>query len=376
MTSKVAPESAGIHWPANECPGLEEGRFVEMHRVVPFAAVACPDDRRRRRVVRACHRLSTRPQWALARVAKVAAAADLNSAVPSWGVQVRILSRAPLRPRYPTQCPGDLYAYAVQPLGDPIGEGRTAEVYDLGDGRVLKLLREGLPVGWLEAEADKTASVRRAGAPAPGVHGPREVGLRVGYVFDKAPGKKLLARMKRSPQRIRKWGRLMARHPRQHPRLRVCRSSRCQGGARLEDRQGRGSAFDEKAAARDALTRLPDGSKVLHGDLHPDNVFLDGDTATVIDWVDACCGDPAADIARTMWLISPSVIPRDLVGRRPPSCWARQPETPTSTGSSRRLSGSRIDVKAWRLPVVAARLSEGIESEEKILVREVRRLIG
>jgi len=264
----------------------------------------------------------------------------------------------------------------VQSLGDPIGEGRTAEVYDLGDGHVLKLLREGLPVGWLEAEADKTASVHRAGAPAPGVHGPREVGLRVGYIFDKAPGKKLLIRIKRSPQRIRKWGRIMGDI---HASILDC------GCADLPDVKEvlawkivRAEALSskEKATARDALTRLPDGRKVLHGDFHPDNVFLDGDTATVIDWVDACCGDPAADIARTMWLLSPPVIPRDLMGRRTAKLLgdaARSAYLGRILPAARR---SRSDIRAWQLPVVAARLSESIESEEKVLVREVRRLIG
>ena len=33
------------------------------------------------------------------------------------------------------------------------------------------------------------------------------------------------------------------------------------------------------------------------------------------------------------------------------------------------------DVRAWRLPVLATRLSEGIDQEEKVLVREVRKLL-
>ena len=104
-------------------------------------------------------------------------------------------------------------------------------------------------------------------------------------------------------------------------------------------------------------------------------MFLDGDKATVIDWVDACCGDPAADIARTMWLLSPSVIPRELVGRRTAKLLS---EAARSAYLGRILPAarrSRADIRAWELPVGAARLSEDIESEEKVLVREVRRLI-
>ncbi|MBU1227038.1 MAG: phosphotransferase [Actinobacteria bacterium] len=261
-------------------------------------------------------------------------------------------------------------------LGDPIGEGRTAEVYDLGDGRVLKLLREGLPAGWLDVEAEKTASVRLAGAPAPGVHGPREVGYRIGYVFDRAPGKKMLARMRRSPQRVRQWGHLLGDI---HARIFHC------GCADLPDVKemlawkivrAEALSSQEKAAARDLLTRLPGGTKVLHGDFHPNNVFLDGDEATVIDWVDASCGDPAADIARTMWLLSPDVDSKDGGLRRPARVLgdaARRAYAATILPAAGRTMSQ---VRAWRLPVLAGRLSEGIEHEEKALVGEVRRLLG
>lgn len=264
----------------------------------------------------------------------------------------------------------------MQSLGEPIGEGRTAQVFDVGNGRVLKLLREGLPPGWLDVEADKTAAVHRAGAPAPAVHGPMEVGYRVGYLFDRAPGKKVLARMKRSPQRIRHWGRLLAEV---HSRILHC------GCADLPDVKevlawkivrAEGLSSLEKAAARDALTRLPGGTKVLHGDFHPDNVFIDGSTATVIDWVDAACGDPAADIARTMWLISPEVIPKDLVGPRTARLLGETARSAYAATILPAADRSIADIRAWRLPVLAGRLSEGIANEEEALVGEVRRLLA
>ncbi|MCB2224122.1 MAG: phosphotransferase [Actinobacteria bacterium] len=263
----------------------------------------------------------------------------------------------------------------MQPLGDPIGEGRTAEVYDLGDGRVLKLLKEGLPPGWLDIEADKTAAVHAAGAPAPGVHGVMEVGDRVGYVFDRAPGRKMLARIKRSPQRIRRWGRMLGEI---HARILDC------GCAELPDLKeslawkivrAEGLSSREKAAARDALTGLPDGCKVLHGDFHTNNVFVDGEDAVVIDWIDATCGDPAADIARTLWLLSPEVIPPAGMGRRAARMLAEAART-AYLGTILPAAGrTRTDVAAWRLPVLAGRLSEGIAHEQQALVREVRSLI-
>jgi len=49
------------------------------------------------------------------------------------------------------------------------------------------------------------------------------------------------------------------------------------------------------AAERAALRELPDGEALCHGDFHPRNVIVDGDELTIIDWVDASSGPPAAD---------------------------------------------------------------------------------
>ena len=42
---------------------------------------------------------------------------------------------------------------------------------------------------------------------------------------------------------------------------------------------------------------------VCHGDFHPLNVIVNGDTATVIDWTDAGLGDAMGDVARTALLL-------------------------------------------------------------------------
>lgn len=43
--------------------------------------------------------------------------------------------------------------------------------------------------------------------------------------------------------------------------------------------------------------------RLLHRDLHPDNVLLSGRGPVVIDWTNARAGDPALDIAMT-WVIN------------------------------------------------------------------------
>ncbi|MGW1549107.1 aminoglycoside phosphotransferase family protein [Streptomyces sp. NPDC002346] len=49
--------------------------------------------------------------------------------------------------------------------------------------------------------------------------------------------------------------------------------------------------------------------RVLHLDLHPDNVILTGRGPVVIDWSNAGAGDPAADVAMTMVTVGSADVP-------------------------------------------------------------------
>ncbi len=55
----------------------------------------------------------------------------------------------------------------MQPLGPKIAEGRDSEIYDHGDGRVLRVPRDGRS---LVAEAEIMRHVRSHGYPVPEVH--------------------------------------------------------------------------------------------------------------------------------------------------------------------------------------------------------------
>jgi hypothetical protein len=53
----------------------------------------------------------------------------------------------------------------------------------------------------------------------------------------------------------------------------------------------------------DRLADMPDGDRLCHGDFHPVNVLGQNSLPMVIDWPDACCGGPAADVCRSYLLL-------------------------------------------------------------------------
>jgi aminoglycoside phosphotransferase (APT) family kinase protein len=128
-----------------------------------------------------------------------------------------------------------------------------------------------------------------------------------------------------------------------------------------------------KKQAVQALEYLPDGSMICHGDFHPDNVLMAARGPVVIDWMNTGRGNPLADVARTALTLG--------LGSLPPGTslfrgWLIQ--------SFRRIFRAlylrryfqlwpfaQAQMKAWLLPVAAARLNEGIPGEEEQLVRLV-----
>jgi tRNA A-37 threonylcarbamoyl transferase component Bud32 len=80
------------------------------------------------------------------------------------------------------------------------------------------------------------------------------------------------------------------------------------GETLLEGIWGRPWAMPRAAAViadlHERVHAIPfDGARLVHFDLHPDNVLLGPDGPVLIDWTNARGGDPDADVALT-WLIA------------------------------------------------------------------------
>jgi aminoglycoside phosphotransferase (APT) family kinase protein len=65
----------------------------------------------------------------------------------------------------------------------------------------------------------------------------------------------------------------------------------------------------EKQVAQRALSDLPDGAAICHGDFHPDNVLFSTRGPIVIDWETATRGNPLGDVACTSRLMKGASLP-------------------------------------------------------------------
>jgi aminoglycoside phosphotransferase (APT) family kinase protein len=151
-----------------------------------------------------------------------------------------------------------------------LGSGRSADVYDLGTGRVLRRYRVPIDVA---TEARLMRYLSAAGYPVPEVYDADGRDL----VMERLDGRDMLADLGRRP-----W--LISRHARTL--------------AGLHDRLHQITAPPglPVAASTDG-SALGSGSAVLHMDLHPANVMLTSRGPVVIDWTGARSGPAGADVA-------------------------------------------------------------------------------
>jgi aminoglycoside phosphotransferase (APT) family kinase protein len=161
-----------------------------------------------------------------------------------------------------------------RPPGRLIGSGRSADVYEVDSGRVLRRYR-------VEAAVDAEARLMRylwsAGFPVPEVydaHG-RDI------VMARLRGTDMLSDLTRRPWLAGRYGRVLAR---MHDKL-------------------------HEIEAPPWLARpLGAGDRVLHLDLHPGNVVLTADGPTVIDWSNGAAGPPGADVAMAILIMRVSEV--------------------------------------------------------------------
>lgn len=251
--------------------------------------------------------------------------------------------------------------------GRLIAQGRTAEIFAQGDDRVLKLFRANISQKSVAKEYTLARIISETGVPAPAVFEIVSVDGRWGIVYQRIAGKTMLELLARSPQSYRRQARRLARlHHSIHQHSAINLPGQKQVLAESISKV-RALSYQDKQKILHHLETLPRGDRLCHGDFHPDNVMVYSGEAVVLDWMNACIGSPAADVARSVLLL------RDAAPLSPTTGWRTKLISIFRKGFftaylREYYSLSGIDpeqVAAWMLPVAAARLSEALPPAEK-----------
>ena len=231
--------------------------------------------------------------------------------------------------------------------GRLLATGNMAEVFEWGN-RVLKLYKS--PAAKIVAfrEAAIHAAVEALGLPVPTVWGTEQVGSRWGIVFDRLSDTSFANRMRSAPAQTPYYLERLARlHIAIHRHgAAPFASLKVRLAGRIRETQHLDEA--RRQSLLEGLIAMPDGDRLCHGDFHPLNVLGDAAEPMVIDWPDACRGDPAADLCPSYLLLALHV--NDLAA-------------PYLDAYCRLGDISPEAALAWLPYVAAARLAEEVPGE-------------
>jgi aminoglycoside phosphotransferase (APT) family kinase protein len=188
----------------------------------------------------------------------------------------------------------------VEP-GPKLASGRDADVFDLGNGRVVR--RNRVREKTSEYEAEVMRFVREWDYPVPAVYAVSGPDM----VMDRVDGPTMLTDLGRRPWRLWQHARTLAKLHRQLHGIPAPDWVLTYASHPAFATDDPGAVSRPEAPGANTTPAAPDA--ILHLDLHPDNIILSPSGPVVIDWRNARRGDDTIDVATTWLIMATSKVP-------------------------------------------------------------------
>ncbi len=262
-----------------------------------------------------------------------------------------------------------------------IAEGREAEMFAWGEGKILRLMRGSDDFERARMERDMLVlkGARERGLRVPAVYEAVEHMGRPGIVMERIDGADLLTVIGRQPWKVWWVAGISGRaHARMHEIAAPAELEATRAGITRRVTQSPHVPKVVADAALRALADLPDGDRLSHGDFHPANILMDGDEPVIIDWSNVSRGDPAADVARTLVILeSGEPPPGTPLPLRLMALFGRRLLTSAYLRAYRRVAPLDMDlVRRWEAVRLADRLADSIQEERPKILRLLSKAYG
>ncbi|MDC7242136.1 MAG: aminoglycoside phosphotransferase family protein [Spirochaetales bacterium] len=272
-------------------------------------------------------------------------------------------------------------AYLQENPGELLFTSRSSRIFQWKGSTLLKLFNSEVDPDLIRNEEINTNEAFSRGVSKVQCHGLVEVDGQLGLIMERVEGKTLISLAASKPGTALAVPALMASLQINMHRTETT-SIRCYKEIVLKALESQPLSFlssDERTLVRKKLDSLPDGNSILHLDYHPDNIMSDTREATIIDWMTAASGPPAADVAATLYLLNEGemipglnrVVASVLESIRKLICRRYLKEYKKVTGIRDE------DIAPWRLPFLIVRLGIwNIASEVDLLKTKIRQELG
>jgi serine/threonine protein kinase len=182
-----------------------------------------------------------------------------------------------------------------------LARGGQAEIYEYGDGKVLRVLRGPQDRELLKNEIEVMKALRgRVHIPA--VYAYMEIDGRPAAIVERIKGHSLVEEMRRHPLSIGEVTRTLARL---HLKIGEARIACALPSERSNVLVGQSPLLDDelKDFVCGLIDGLPRGDDLCHGDFHPGNILRHEGRDYIIDWFGAYRGDILSDVAHSYLLM-------------------------------------------------------------------------
>lgn len=206
-------------------------------------------------------------------------------------------------------------------IGALIGKGNTADVFDMGGKKVIKLFNSGYPLNSVIHEYENSKLLNMLDVPIVKSYELVTYNGRHGIVYDRIDGKSMqdillhiddfenkataLVLLKKYAIALASLHKNILSHKLQSA---VSVKSILKENIEHTDRL----SMQCKSKLITTLDMLPDGDNFCHGDFHFGNVIVSQEKYFIIDYMNVCCGHEYGDIARTVYLIEMTPVPAEI----------------------------------------------------------------
>lgn len=180
-----------------------------------------------------------------------------------------------------------------------IGQGRTAELFEYGDNKILKIYGLSMPKDSCEKEFIITQNVYNQFNICPKAYELIESDGREGAIYERITGKTLLNNMLSNVFKINSMSRQLAHY---HCSMQAPVNFKLltvQEKLKRDIKNNSELSDGVKRHVYEYIDKLPTDNVLCHFDFHPDNIMMSDKGPVIIDWMTACVGDKLADVART-----------------------------------------------------------------------------
>ncbi len=250
--------------------------------------------------------------------------------------------------------------------GKLIGQGRTSEIFEWGEDRILKLFRIGIPKVLIEGEYKASLQISKRMKFTPKVYEFVEIDNRSGIIYERINGSTMMKIIASKPWKVKKEAQRLAELHKSIQQKVDFELPKYKTRLKLYISRTELLSDDIKTKLYKYIEEIPDDSILCHGDFHPDNILLTKDKPIIIDWMTATQGNPLADVARTSVIFKFAAVPEKSYMEKKIFDFIRKKLYLEYIKHYINITGVKIEqIKEWELPIAAARLIEGIPEDEK-----------